>query len=81
MVAQSFVIAMQLAAPFMVVGMLFYLGLGLLTRLMPQVQMFFIVMPIQIMLGFSVLALTLSAGMMWFLGNFENIYGGIVGLG
>jgi hypothetical protein len=33
------------------------------------------------MLGFSVLALTLSAGMMWFLGNFENIYGGIVGLG
>ncbi len=81
MIAGSFVLAMQLAAPFMVVGMLFYLGLGLLTRLMPQVQMFFIVMPVQIMLGFMVMALTLSAGMMWFLSNFESIYSGISGLG
>lgn len=80
MIAASFVLAMQLAAPFMVVGMMFYLGLGLLTRLMPQIQMFFIIMPVQILLGFMVMALTLSAGMMWFLANFESVYSGITGL-
>lgn len=72
--AASFTLAMQIAAPFMIVGMLFYLGLGLLARLMPQVQIFFIAVPIQLALGFLVLALTLSAGMMWFLNAFQGTF-------
>ena len=47
MVAQSFVLAAEIAAPFFVIGMVFYLGLGLLGRLMPQVQVFFIAMPVR----------------------------------
>ena len=74
---QSFLIGMQIATPFIVSGMLFYLGLGLLARLMPQVQVFFIAVPIQLALGFIVLALTLSAGMMWFLGAFQNAFQGL----
>lgn len=77
-VARSFAVAMQIAAPFLVVGMLFYLGLGLLARLMPQVQVFFIAIPIQIVLGFLVMAATLSAGMMWFLGSFQNTFQSIL---
>jgi len=72
--AGAFTLAMQLAAPFVVAGLLFYLGLGLLARLMPQVQIFFIAMPLQIMLGFMVMAITLSAGMMWFLGSFQDTF-------
>jgi flagellar biosynthetic protein FliR len=75
--AQSFVLGMQIAAPFIVSGMVFYLGLGLLARLMPQVQVFFIAVPIQLALGFIVLALTLSASMMWFLGAFQNAFQGL----
>ena len=63
---------MQIAAPFVVVGLLFQLGVGLLNRLMPQVQIFFVAMPLQIALGFFVLLLTISATMMWFLGAFES---------
>ena len=70
-IAQSFVLAMQIAAPFIVMGMLFYLGMGLLARLMPQVQIFFIVIPVQIFMGFLVMAITLSAGMTWFLESFQ----------
>lgn len=73
-VGSSFVLAMQIAAPVIVAGMLFYLALGLLARLMPQVQVFFIAIPMQIVLGFLVLALTLSAGMMWFLGGFQSTF-------
>ena len=76
--SQSFVLAMQMSAPFIVMGMLFYLGMGLLARLMPQVQIFFIAMPVQIFLGFSVMAMTLSASMMWFLGSFQNTFQGIL---
>jgi flagellar biosynthetic protein FliR len=74
----SFAVAMQIAAPFIVMGMLFYLGLGLLARLMPQVQVFFIAIPIQLFLGFLVMAATLSAGMMWFLGSFQNTFQSIL---
>lgn len=76
-IGQSFLLGMQIAAPFVVSGMIFYLGLGLLSRLMPQVQIFFIAVPIQLALGFLVLALTLSAGMMWFLGAFQNAFQGL----
>lgn len=74
----AFMLAMQIAAPFIVAGLLFYLGLGLLARLMPQVQIFFVAMPLQIMLGFMVLSITLSAGMMWFLTSFQNTFQGLL---
>jgi flagellar biosynthetic protein FliR len=72
LVGRAFVLAMQIAAPFIIVGLLFSLGVGLVNRLMPQVQVFFVAMPMQIVLGFFVLMLTVSAGMMWFLGAFET---------
>src|SRR5205807_2564179 len=37
-VADAFRIGIQLSAPFLVFGLLFNLGLGLLSRLMPQMQ-------------------------------------------
>ncbi len=72
LLGRSFVLAMQIAAPFVVVGLLFSLGVGLVNRLIPQVQVFFIAMPMQIAGGFLVLSLTLTGAMMWFLGAFEN---------
>jgi flagellar biosynthetic protein FliR len=77
-IGDSFRLAMQMSAPFMVMGMLFYLGLGLLARLMPQVQVFFIAIPIQIVIGILVMIPTLSVAMMWFLGGFENRFQGIL---
>jgi flagellar biosynthesis protein FliR len=56
----------------MVVGTVFYAGLGLLGRLMPQVQVFFIAVPLQIMISFAVMSMTLSVSMFWFLARFED---------
>jgi flagellar biosynthetic protein FliR len=61
--SQSFRIALQIAAPVIVAGTVFRLGLGVLARLTPQIQVFFVAMPLQIMMGFLVLALGLSTGM------------------
>lgn len=73
LVSQGFAIALALAAPFFLVGVVVSAGMGLLTRLMPQVQVFFIVMPLQIAVGFGLLALTLSAGMRWYMGQFIEL--------
>lgn len=78
LVSRSFLLAMQIAAPFLLAGLLFTFGVGLLNRLMPQVQMFFVVMPLQIALGIFVLMITISAIMLWFLDRFEGVYKGVL---
>lgn len=72
-VANAFKVGIQLAAPFLVLGLVFYIGLGVLTRLMPQVQIFFVAMPANIFLGFVVLILLLSTMSMWFLEFFASV--------
>ena len=71
-VAETFVLAFQIAAPFVVVGLIFYLGLGLLGRLMPQMQVFFVAMPLQIGLGLGMLFIVLPVTIRWFIGDFEE---------
>lgn len=75
--SDAFALALKIASPFIVVALTFYLGLGLLGRLMPQIQVFFIALPMQIVIGFSVMAVTLAAAMTWFLGSFEDTYLGL----
>lgn len=78
-VAKSFLLGVQMAAPFIAVGLTFYLGLGLLARLMPQVQIFFVAMPLQIALGLVVLLLSLPIVMRWFMTGFEATFRPFVG--
>ncbi|MGZ5989801.1 MAG: flagellar biosynthetic protein FliR, partial [Rhizomicrobium sp.] len=56
-----------LAAPFLVFGFALYAALGILARLMPQLQVFFVAMPINIMFGFVLMALLLGSMMTLFL--------------
>ena len=72
-IATSFKIGIQLAAPFLVFGLLFNLGLGVLSRLMPQMQVFFIGLPLSILLGFLLLVLVIGAMMGTFTGYLEGI--------
>src|SRR3954451_7188104 len=62
-VAAAFRIGIQLSAPFIVFGLLFNLGLGVLARLMPQMQVFFVGLPLSILLGFLILIVVLGAMM------------------
>ncbi len=57
----AFRIGVQLAAPLIVFGLVFYLSLGVLSRLMPQAQIFFIAMPSNIMVGLFIVTIALGA--------------------
>jgi len=72
-VTTAFRIGIQLSAPFLVFGLLFNLGLGVLSRLMPQMQVFFIGLPLSIMLGLALLLLVLGSMMGIFGGYIEGV--------
>ncbi|GJL98978.1 MAG: flagellar biosynthetic protein FliR [Methyloligella sp.] len=70
-VASIFKIGVQLSTPFIVFGLVFFLGLGILSRLIPQIQVFFIAMPANIYIGTLLFVLLLSAMMNWYLSYYE----------
>ena len=60
-VGQSFIVALQLMAPFLLLYVVLNVAFGLLARIAPQVQIYFLVVPGQIVLGLLLLALLLPA--------------------
>ena len=77
-VADSFALGVQLAAPAIVLGLTYYIGLGLLGRLMPQLPVFFFGLPVQISMQLWVLTVSVSGIMMIFLERFRVAVGTIV---
>ena len=71
--AAAFRIGLQLSAPFLVFGLVFNIGLGVLARLMPQMQVYFVGVPLSIFAGFLILALVLAAMMGTFLDYFIGV--------
>ena len=60
-----------MSAPFIVFGLVFNLGAGIMARLMPAMQVYFVLMPANIMIGLILFALLLTAMMGWYLSAFE----------
>jgi flagellar biosynthesis protein FliR len=60
---QGFALAVQISAPFIAFAILFNLGLGVLSRLMPQLQVFFLAMPATILVGMLLLLATVGVMM------------------
>jgi flagellar biosynthetic protein FliR len=69
----AFKIGLQLSAPFLVFGLVFNIGLGVLARLMPQMQVYFVGVPLSILFGFLIFALVIIASMGAFLDYFVGV--------
>jgi len=80
-IGAAFRIGVQLAAPFLAFGLLFNLGLGVLSRLMPQMQVFFIGLPLSILLGLLLLLLVIGAMMGTFVGYLGAVLGNLTAHG
>lgn len=65
-VADSFKLGLQLAAPVLVFSIVFNLATGLVGRVMPAFQIFFVTSPLSVILGLSLLGLSLGGiAMVW----------------
>lgn len=77
--SDSFNLGVALAGPHIVVGLLFYLAGGLMTRLMPNFQVFFVMMPPQILMAFFLLMALGSTLLTIFTDFMENQYMNFIG--
>jgi len=71
--AAAFKIGLQLSAPFLVFGLVFNIGLGVLARLMPQMQVYFVGVPLSIFTGFMILAAVLATMMGTYMDYFIGV--------
>lgn len=69
---QSFIIGFKIGSPFIAFTIIFYVGMGLVSRLMPQLNIFFLSLPLQIYLGLGVMFITIPIMIIWFTKYFEN---------
>lgn len=79
--AGAFLLGVQISAPFIVVGMVFNIALGILQRLIPQVQLFFIAIPIQIVFALFLLITVLGAILAVFLDHFATVTNQLLNVG
>lgn len=77
-IGQSFALGVRLASPFILAGLILYAALGLIARLIPQLQVFFLALPLNILQGLVILAIVLPGIMMVFLTTFEETVGQFV---
>jgi flagellar biosynthetic protein FliR len=70
LVSASFGLGLQLAAPFIVFGFAVNVGFGFLAKMMPQLQVFFIAMPLNLLAGFFLMILLIGTMMTAFLNFF-----------
>lgn len=71
-VTQAFAIGFHFAMPFMLVTTMIYIAMGILSRLMPQLQVFILSMPVQILVGFLTFVLVGGAGMLYWMVQYED---------
>lgn len=76
---QAFAVGVRIAAPLLLVSLLMYLGMGVLNRLMPNFQVFFIALPLQIMAAFATIMISFAAGLLAFFTLFEDAFTAVVG--
>ncbi len=74
MAGAAFAVGIKLAAPFLVFGLVFNVGLGILSRMMPQLQVFFLAMPATILLGALLMIAVLPLMMEGYLAHLKTVF-------
>jgi flagellar biosynthetic protein FliR len=72
-IGQSFVLALQMAAPLIVFGLVFNIATGFIGRIMPNFPIFFAATPLSLLLGLALFALGLGATGMVFIDHYQDM--------
>ena len=68
----SWNVAFKLSSAFIITSIVVMFAAGILSRLMPQLQVFFLILPLQILVGIFFLTLSLSSIMLWFMDSYKE---------
>ncbi|MFQ3307366.1 MAG: flagellar biosynthetic protein FliR [Candidatus Midichloriaceae bacterium] len=78
-VNDSWNIAIKMSMAFIIIGLVINVVGGIISRIMPQIHVFFLIIPLQTMVGFLILAITVSSLMIWFIEHYKNYIDGVFG--
>jgi len=78
--AAAFAIAVQIASPFLLVAIVWHVAVGLLARLVPRLQVYFVVMPGQILGGIALLGILAGALLTAWQASIRAGFAGLPGL-
>ena len=67
-------VGLMVAAPFIIVAFGIFVAMGLVARLVPQIQVFIMSVPVQVMTGLVLMMTSVSAMMVYFLTEYENFW-------
>lgn len=70
-----FQMAMKMSAPHIVIGLIIYLAAGIIARLMPNIQIFFLLMAPQLLISFFILMICSGALMLWYMDYIKDSLG------
>jgi flagellar biosynthesis protein FliR len=62
--SQAFSLAIQITAPLLLYGIVMNIAMGIVNRIAPAIQVFFIGQPIQVLLGIMLFTVTIGSGML-----------------
>lgn len=71
-VAAAFMLGIKIAMPFIILTLLIYVAMGVLSRLMPQIQVFMVALPLQILLSLILLGLSVPVMLHFWSAEFEK---------
>lgn len=74
LMTKAFAVGVELAAPFLIVGLLIYITLGFMQRLVAQVQLFMVMLPLQIWGGLFLFATTTGIMLSVWLSYFNDAF-------
>ena len=72
-VASAFKLGVEMSTPIIISAIIYYVGLGVLTRLMPTLPVFFFGLPIQVSMQITILFITLSSIMLIFMSRYDEM--------
>lgn len=75
-VSKGFYHSVQFAMPFIIFGTVVYFAMGVMNKLIPQIQVFFISMPLQIFVGWIVMLFSMGAILLAFPDVFIEMWEG-----
>ncbi len=71
-ISQTFFLAFKISAPTIIIGLVLYIAAGLMGRLMPTMQVFFVLVPVQVVSVFLFIAMSISVMLMVYISFVED---------
>lgn len=65
-------LGLQMAVPFVLIGLLLFVPLGVMNRMMPQLQVLMVALPVQIGVGILLFGLTITTMLLFWMQQFES---------